>query len=702
MVSGASAYAQDTLDTAAAAGDAGADAAADAPAAASPTFESNPTVRAALELPRKEPGDYFQAIGWLIDLGRPELARPILDELANLQMTDAQRAELVTEFGSQRMLQLARSAELAPAGAAFADACMSAAAAIANDPRRISRLVTQLTDPSREVRAIARNDLAAVGQAGVVAMLEALAREPDLHRRAALSTAAAQMRPLVDGPLLAMLSTNDPTLRAEVHGLLRQLRIVQAIPLLPTASVTSAERALTEALSRYAAGTPPFAADESNHVELWHWDDAARRLRSARYPADEARVIWSSRLARLLVQLRPENRAYQRQAWVLGLEAAGLINTTRGMLDAADTGFLNDILADALAVNYPHAAMAVADELGRWRDASVLYTGDGQPSPLAAALAHSNRDVQFAALRAIMAIDPTSPYPGSSRLPEALEWFANAAGERRAVVAMPTDLDATDLAGMLAAHGLEADAANRGRDAIDLAHAAADIDMIFVDMDILLPDVRQVLYELRTAPATAQIPIAILAADGRLPAASRLASEHERAIATPRPHSPEVLARVVDQLNNLAGRSAVSANERADQAAQAMTWLSQLLSRDRTFYDLVRTAPAIELALYRPATATTAIAALAKLGTPEGQRTLVNLASQSTLPGSVRRDATQAFRTSVQARGVLLTTDEILAQYDRYNASAAADAETQEILGSVLDAIESRRDARSPTPPPGL
>jgi CheY-like chemotaxis protein len=413
-------------------------------------------------------------------------------------------------------------------------------------------------------------------------------------------------------------------------------------------------------------------------------------------------VIWSSRLARLLVQLRPENRGYQRQAWVLGLEAAGLINTTTGMLDGADTGFLNDVLADALAVNYPHAAMAVADELGRRRDASVLYPADGQPSPLAAALAHSNRDVQFAALRAIMSIDPASPYPGSSRLPEALEWFANAAGQRRAVVAMPTHLDATDLAGMLAAHGLQADAANRGRDAIELAHAAADIEMIFVDMDILVPDVRQVLYELRTAPATAQIPIAILAADGRLPAASRLASEHQLTLATPRPHTPEVLARVVGQLNNLAGRSAVSANERVAQAAEAMNWLSQLLSSNRAFYDLVRTAPAIELALYRPATATTAIRALAKLGTPQSQRTLVNLASQSILAGSLRRDAAQAFHTSVQGRGVLLTTDEILALYDRYNASATADTETQEILGSVLDAIESRRSARSPAPPPGL
>jgi hypothetical protein len=46
---------------------------------------------------------------------------------------------------------------------------------------------------------------------------------------------------------------------------------------------------------------------------------------------------------------------------------------------------------------------------------------------------------------------------------------------------------------------------------------------------------------------------------------------------------------------------------------------------------------------------------------------------------------------------VLLTTDQILMQYDRYNASETADADTQRVLGSLLDAIESRRTA-SPQP----
>jgi CheY-like chemotaxis protein len=574
---------------------------------------------------------------------------------------------------------------------------MTSAAAVANNPQRIAQLVAQLTDPSAEVREVARNDLAAVGRAGVVATLEALARENERGRRAALVAAAAEMRPLVDGPLLAMLSTSDPALRADVSRLLEHLAIVPAIPFLQT-SVAASERALAGALARYAAGTPPFALDESNQAEIWHWDDTTKQLRSTRYAAEDARVIWSARLARRLAQLRPQNPAYQRQAWLLGLESAGAISTTRGMLSRVDTGLVNDVLGDALAANYHRAAAAAADELGRRKDPSVLYTAGGQLSPLAAALVHPNRQVRFAALRAILSIDPTSPYAGSSQVPEALSWFAQAGGERRALVAMPTNLDASDVAGMLAAHGLETDATNRGRDALDLASRRTDLEMIFVDLEILDPEIRQVLYELRIEPATAQIPIAILAADGRLDAATRLASEHQRVLATSRPHSPDAVARILERFSSFAGHGAVPARERATQAAQAIDWLTHLLSGHRKFYDLTRVAPAIETALYQPRTATIAVAALAKLGTPESQRTLINIASQSSLAADSRRHAAEAFRTSVGAYGVLLTTDEILSQYDRYNASATADAQTQQILGSVLDAIESRRDAHRPFP----
>jgi CheY-like chemotaxis protein len=656
-------------------------------------------VLAVLELPREEPADYFHAIIVLIELNRPELAKPILEEVVQLQLTDAQRAALVEQFGSRSMLLLARTKELGPAAVEFAEVSTTAAANAARDPQRLARLIQQVVGGSADERQLATNDLAAAGQAGVTATLEALAREIEPNRRAALSRAAVQMEPLVNGPLLAMLSTGDSRLRADVARILTHLGITQAAPFL-AASSASAEQALVEAIENYSAGIPVFPPDEGNQVELWHWNDTTKKLVSARYPAEEAQVIWIARLARALASSQPHNREYQRQAWLYGAEAAGLIGSANVAFAGASTQFINDILADALEHNFAHAAIAAANELGRRRDNDVLYTADGKPSPLAKAMENPNRRVQFAALTAIMAIDPPSPYPGSSHVTESLAHFAGSTGERRAVVAMPTNAAASDLAGMLAAHGVVAEATNRGRDAVDIALETSDLEMIFVDMDILVPSIRQVLYELRASGTTGQIPIAILAGDGQLEAAERLAEEHDRTIAVPRLHSKETVARTVAELSVLAGRDASTATERAAQARQAVKWIESLLSKNRSFYELEYTMPVIAASLYRADAAAEAIASLTQLGTPESQRTLLDFASQTTLPGAQRLQAAEAFRTSVAENGVLLTTDEILNQYGRYNASSRADAQTQQILGALLDAIESRRDAVRPAVAP--
>ena len=574
-----------------------------------PLLETNPAVRAALDMPRKEPRDFVQAILWLIDLGRPELAKPMLAELSKLQLTDPQRVAIVTEFGSQGMLHLSRAKELLPEGGAFAEACLVAAHTAGTNPERIAALVQQLSDPSADVRTVARNDLAATGQLGANAVLETLARETDPQRRAALIAAVKLMHPLADGPLLAMLETNDARLRADVSTLLQALVVPQSAPFLAP-DVASAERALATAINNYKHGTPPFAVDESNQVELWKWDDTAKKLSSARLPADEAQVVWIARLADELARIRPDSLADQQQALVLRLESTGLTkgavpNTkviSTAALAQADPRVLSASLAAALKANYSHAALALVDALGQRGDTNILLTTNAKPSPLADALTSPDRRVRFAALKAIIALNPAAPYPGSSRVPEALTWFAGSTGEQQAVVAMPTGGRAGDLAGQLAAHKLFAEPANRGRDAVVMAQAMPDLELILVDMDILLPNVREVVYQLRISPTTGDIPIALLAADGRLDAAKRLAAEHTRVIAVPRPHTADALTNIVESLAKLAARDVVPADERAAQAEQAKKWLATLNSGNRPFYTFRRTA-LVNPASYRTRTA---------------------------------------------------------------------------------------------------
>jgi hypothetical protein len=667
-------------------------------------LQDNPAVRAALEWPRTNPLHALRAVVSLIDLGRPELAKPILEELQARGLSGADRAALVGEFGSHRMLQIGRIEALAPVGREFAEASMAAAAAIATDPQRLALLITQLADPSPEIRLAARVDLAAAGQAGAKAVLEAVARETDPERRNSMLLAAARLRPLVDAPLLAMLETKDPQLKNDVGRLLLEQQVPQALPLLASAGDPRAEHALLQAIDEYRQGRPPFVADEENQIELWHWNDAEKLLVSARYPAAEARVIWMSRLAMKLAQLRPDHRPYRRQALLLVGEAAGLIASPGGAPNAApagvstlgarweavDTQLINDILSDALAANYDQAALGAINELGRRGDPAVLLTAEALPSPLAKALSHGNRRVRFAALRAIVALDPPSAFPGSSRVAESLAYFARGAGRREALVAMPSPELATDVAGKLAGVDVHGEATYFGSDVALMAAQISDLEFVLIDMDIQRSDVRQTLYELRVTPVSSHVPVALMAADGRLEAAHRLAEEHQRVIAVPRPYTAEAAARIAGQLWDLSLRDASTPEERAIESAEAVRSAAMLLERGRTFYALRREEPSIEAALYQPAAAASAIVALSRFGTAGSQRALVTFASQRTLPIEARKQAAAAFAASVQAGGVLLTKDEILAQYAIYNASATADADTQKVLGALLDAIESR------------
>jgi hypothetical protein len=170
-------------------------------------------------------------------------------------------------------------------------------------------------------------------------------------------------------------------------------------------------------------------------------------------------------------------------------------------------------------------------------------------------------------------------------------------------------------------------------------------------------------------------------------------------VAFPRPHSPERATAIADRLVALAGHNYVSPDERVAQASQAVAWIAQLLADGPKFYNLERQADVLQEAAARQQVSIDSIAALAELGLPSAQLALVELASRQTAPLADRQAAAAAFTQTVARHGLLLTSEQILRQYDRYNASANADPGTQQVLGAVLDAVESRRARQNTTLP---
>ena len=92
----------------------------------------------------------------------------------------------------------------------------------------------------------------------------------------------------------------------------------------------------------------------------------------------------------------------------------------------------------------------------------------------------------------------------------------------------------------------------------------------------------------------------------------------------------------------------------------------------------------------QPKLASAAVNLLGSLGDEAAQKLLADTASQKYLSVDQRQRAANAFAEAVNRRGLMLRKAEVYLQYDRYNASENDELTTQEILGQILDVIETQ------------
>jgi hypothetical protein len=286
-------------------------------------------------------------------------------------------------------------------------------------------------------------------------------------------------------------------------------------------------------------------------------------------------------------------------------------------------------------------------------------------------------------------LKPAKPFPGSSYVPSALGFFAASSGVRHALVGGPNLAQTRDLAGMLAAAGLQTDTTTGGKELLRLATRSPDYELAWIDVSINHPEINILLQELRRDPRTALLRVGLLAQAGHFELAEHLASLDPMAKAFARPRDEQACRWQLGQLAALAPQEFVAYDVRQRQAAEALDLLAELSRSANKLYDLRCVQDSVLAVLYSPKLGPKAVAVLANLNSAESQRALVEVASRFTLPLQLRAAAATAFRENVQKHGILLTTDEIRAQYRRYNESEKLDAPTRQVLGLILDCLEA-------------
>ena len=690
------------------------------------TEPDSPAVAAVLATKPTTPVDMTRAAKVLSDLGRPDLARDLIKKVLAANLDQGQLAAMEEKFGSAMFLKIASRNDLAPEGKQLADLVMTAANSMLEDPARLAELVKKIQDPSIEVRIRALNGLKRAREAGVAPLLAVLADPARSGEHTNARAALVELGGSAWGPLRAALESGDSGLTVEVIRVLAKHRPSESVVYLlalstsdqtdakvrdaAQAAIISAvgqspdKRSAAEMLLREAKAhferLHPLGVDGEGRVKVWSWDAAQGLPVSNEMTAADASLDLAARFAREAYSVDPQNDEIRSLYLATLLEQAAYENgldkplVARGNTPAAEVaGFgasvVEDVLVYTVHAGHPVAATAAARILGRIGSAQELLCQGPQPSALVRAAQHDDRRLRFAAVEAILSLDPQRPFAGSSCVGEVLISFASYSGQSRALVAAPTSAEALRIGGYLVAMGYELGTAVTGRELTRLAIASSANELALVDISIEKPTAAVLIQQLRHDYRSAELPVALMARSGRLAEAEQIAASDRLVTAFPRPHDDETVQWQVERLAALPGREAVALEERRRQALQSLRWLAELSGADQKIFNVQRAQATAMAALFSPDLGSDAIVILGNMGTPEAQTSLVDLASRWTQPIAVRKTAAEAFWKNTAEHGILLTTKQIRVQYDRYNQSRHRDSSTQRILASILNCIEA-------------
>jgi len=705
-----------------------------APAAeAMPAALEDPGVLAILESRPTTPAELLRAADVLSQLGRPKLAKQFLTRLLDAKLTEAQLAELASSFGTGTFLKISRSAELAPEGAEFANAVLTAATKLRTDPKRLSTIVGQLSSPDQITRQEAAVELYRAHGAAVTPLVRVLADPARAGEHAVVRAMLTRLGSDAFQPLLAVLDGADQPLKLQAAKMLGGMESPEAVePLLAPALASESSPALREAatlaLGRIMGDKPTLkdgqtllrrstqlhleqallrSGDRDSTAEIWHWDAKARQSTAVAVHPSEAEAELAARRARdlyLLDQGPAAERLYllsqlEAERYRVGLEkplspGAGSAYTIAAGRSAES---LEALLAEAMRSGHVAAATAAVQVLGDVGKAELLHQSGRAVSPLAQAARHPDRRLRFAAVDAILKLKPSERFAGSSAVPEELGYMAGSAGLRSAIVAHPKTEAGRFIAGLLIQLGYDVQLATNGRQAYELAIANPDCELALLHFTLDRIRIDELLTQLRRDRRTALLPLGIIAIPDEMMRAERLATSAGRAIAMPGPVDEKTAKFQIGRLNAINGRSLLSVDERLQQAGSAVAWLMTISEQPHGIYDVRQQTIKLEQALDVPELSVRAALALGNIGTVEAQRALVGLANRGVRPLPVREAAAIGFRTSVEKHGILLTSREILEQYDYYNASERQAPAVQKLLASLLDTLE-KRDPVEETP----
>ncbi len=702
---------------------------------------TDPVARQVIATIRKSnptsPRDLAMAINTLLDVDQPNAAQPYLEQLDKLPLTDVELHQLMQAVGSDVLFRIHATPELSPLGPTFAKRVFTASRAIATSAERLNQSIRNLSSRDIDSRSTAFRELRRIGQPAVIALLETFADRERRSEFAAVRDALHEMGPNALQPLLGAARASKLQVRYEALLALAQmdhpaaydaaaaaaLNPQQPEPLrqdllatmrsiygkdLDRATVISRVRKNASDLlfGRTAVADLLYYDRQLVYVKHWRWNAEQNKLIANDVsPATSGRWLASDRFSDLAA-IAPDDVEINQLHLLASLDATKRVQGPDELLDRSQlpgnmqqtsVTDLESALQFAIDRDLMPAACGLCQWLGQIPESKSLVTTKSN-NGLIRALQSGDRHTQFAAFQAITGMDLQHAYPGSSYVLAAAIFFANF-GDRPSGIIGHTDIGvARDLAAAMNLAGLTGRGVAGGRELFQEAISDSNLQVLFISDTLSQPMFTELIQQLRNDWRTKRLPIAILTRTTETQRSERIAKNDSRLIAVPETSDATLVALQVDQVRRLAEPWTLDTLQGRSHAQVALDWLAQIIANAQSyrFYDVIQYDQAIADLIFVVEDTRQALKILGGMASAKAQRALLDYANQNGLPIEMRQQAVDAFAAAIAKRGVLLTTAELSAQYQRYNASEMEAGNVQRIYGAILDLLEQRARGLQP------
>ncbi|XZE53112.1 hypothetical protein SH139x_004833 [Planctomycetaceae bacterium SH139] len=379
-----------------------------------------------------------------------------------------------------------------------------------------------------------------------------------------------------------------------------------------------------------------------------------------------------------------------------------------------DLGLLSGILTSSLGDNLAAGtkrldearAIGVIRLLGQLEKAAVVQGRGAAVAPLVAAVSHSVPRIRYEAAAAISQLQPTAAYAGSGRVLDRWIEMSHLPDAPRAIMLVNDVTFAKMLSERLLNLGYELEQVYRVRDLLEVVDSGGDLQLVVAATRPPDYSAIELVDRVRRRPLGGTVPIVLV---GDAPAGfERLTARWSApTILIPQPAdvflpgdagNPFTLAnlatvRVAGSLADLQDQPQLpplSAGERQLFAAAGRSSLAHLADTEAlsSVYNWQSREADLLEAVRREGYGPSGLKVLSAIGSSISQAELATLAANPAVAEATRRAAAEAFAASIDRSGTRLSRQQVQEQYDRFNG--ATDLLAREIIGQLLDALESR------------